>query len=89
VRNDRHGSPHRSFRWSTGHLDNVILVPASLLPYKEHWQHVANALPRGDILIVLPWKAKHQHVARSVASQLREKEKHVRVMHKALQQNEL
>jgi len=35
-------------------MDNVALVPASLLPFKARWQAVANDLPRGDILIVLP-----------------------------------
>ncbi len=32
-------------------LDNIAIVPASLLPFKEKWQEVANALPKGSILI--------------------------------------
>lgn len=35
-------------------LDNVALVPANLLPFKAEWQAIANGLPKGDILIVLP-----------------------------------
>jgi hypothetical protein len=36
------------------HLDNLALVPASLLPFKAQYQHLANTLPKGDILIILP-----------------------------------
>ena len=60
-------------------LDNIALIPASLLPYKAYWQQVANNLPAGDILIVLPFQAKPQRIARSVASHLREKGNPVRV----------
>jgi len=35
-------------------LDNIALVPASLLPYRARYQAIANRLPHGDILIVLP-----------------------------------
>jgi hypothetical protein len=55
-------------------------MPASLLPFKAHWQRVANDLRRVDILIVLPDRAKQQHISRSVASLLRAKGKHVKVM---------
>ena len=37
-------------------LDNLALVPASLLPYKQEWQALANTLPSGSTLIVLPAK---------------------------------
>jgi hypothetical protein len=33
----------------------VALVPASLLPHKTEWQRVANVLPKGSVLIVLPF----------------------------------
>jgi hypothetical protein len=61
-------------------LDNVALVPAALLPFEEHWQKIANDLPYGDVLIVLPWQTKQRRVARFVALRLREKGKRVRVM---------
>ena len=32
-------------------LDNIAIVPASLLPFKEKWQSIANNLPTGSILI--------------------------------------
>ncbi len=35
-------------------LDNITLVPAHLLPRKAEYQALANDLPRGDILVVLP-----------------------------------
>ncbi|HLZ21022.1 MAG TPA: hypothetical protein VKQ30_02715 [Ktedonobacterales bacterium] len=35
-------------------LDNIALVPASLLPQKARYQALANQLPAGDILVVLP-----------------------------------
>ncbi len=35
-------------------LDNVVLVPASQLPFKQHWQSLANTLPAGTTLIILP-----------------------------------
>lgn len=70
----------RSLHRSGVHLDNVALVPASLLPIKAEWQAIANDLPRGQILIVLPCQATHQRVARSVASHLRAKGKHVKVL---------
>jgi hypothetical protein len=34
--------------------DNLIIVPASLLPHKAQWQALANTLPEGTTLIVLP-----------------------------------
>ena len=37
-------------------LDNLAIVPASLLPDKAEWQALANALPAGSTLIVLPDK---------------------------------
>ena len=35
-------------------LDNLTLVPGDLLPYRTEWQAVANTLPRGAVLIVVP-----------------------------------
>lgn len=37
-------------------LDNVAIVPASLLPHKAEWQALANSLPAGSTVIVLPRK---------------------------------
>jgi hypothetical protein len=35
-------------------LDNLALVPGSMLPYMEACQASANRLPKGAVLIVLP-----------------------------------
>jgi hypothetical protein len=35
-------------------LDNLALLPASLLPYKDAWQQLANDQPPGTTLVVMP-----------------------------------
>ena len=52
-------------------LDNLALVPGSLLPFKQEWQALANQLPAGATLIVLPAsdgaaRATLQKVSRSL-----------------------
>ena len=32
-------------------LDNIAIVPASMLPLKSLWQMAANTLPRGGVLL--------------------------------------
>jgi len=64
MKKPRLSKPPRSLRRSAVPLDNVALVPASLLPFKSVWQAIANHLPHGDMLIVLPYQAKQQNVAR-------------------------
>ncbi len=55
-------------------LDNLALVPASLLPFKEQWQEVANSKAGEHVLIVLPKMEKRpRRVLERVAAQLREK----------------
>jgi hypothetical protein len=34
--------------------DNLVLAPASMLRQRAYYQQVANSLPRGQILIILP-----------------------------------
>lgn len=80
MRNYRLSRPPHLLQRSTVHLDNVALVPASMLPLKGKWRAIANSLSYGETLIVLPYQAKQRHVARSVASRLRERGKHVTVM---------
>ena len=48
----RLGAPPPALRRAT--LDNLALVPASLLPYKQEWQQLANRLPRGATWIGRP-----------------------------------
>jgi len=48
------GKPPRALRRPGVRLDNLTVVPASLLPFKQRWQTVANGLPEGDVLIIMP-----------------------------------
>ena len=62
-------------------LDNLALVPASLLPFKEQWQDVANSKPGEHVLIVLPTREKRPRtVLLRVAGYLREKGHEVTVL---------
>ena len=55
-------------------LDNVALVPASFLPFKAAYQKVANRLPTGEILIVLPSSTtKQRDICEKVVFLLRAK----------------
>jgi len=46
--------PPRTLRRPGIRLDNVALVPASLLPNKKQWQQIANGLSKDGVLIILP-----------------------------------
>jgi hypothetical protein len=83
MRRYRFTRPPYGLRRRPARLDNIALVPASLLVYREHWQAIANSLPHGEMLIVLPCQVREQRVARSVASQLRAKGQPVRLIEQA------
>ena len=54
-------------------LDNLVLMPASLLPFKEQWQEVANSRAGEQVLIILPKvENRPRTVLQRVAAQLRE-----------------
>jgi hypothetical protein len=44
----------RAVRRPQVRLDNLTLVPASLLQRKADYEALANELPRGEVLLVLP-----------------------------------
>jgi hypothetical protein len=44
------GDPPEALK--TARLDNITLVPASLLPLKSTYKTIANNLPRGSVLCV-------------------------------------
>ncbi|MDA8219827.1 MAG: hypothetical protein M0Z94_19685 [Dehalococcoidales bacterium] len=46
--------PPSALQRATVHFDNPALVPGNLLPFKAQWQKVANGLPAGTVLIILP-----------------------------------
>ena len=52
--------PPASLRRPGVTFDNIALVPASLLPFKAKYQAIANHLPRGTVLLVLPRRRSAQ-----------------------------
>jgi hypothetical protein len=76
----RFSTPPRAVRRKGVHLDNLALVPASLLPFQVQYQGAANALPDGNVLIVLPSTNKPlRRVLEKVASSLEAQGCHVRL----------
>ena len=49
TRSSHIGRPPRAIRKAK--LDNIVLVPASLLPRKDKYQTIANSLPGRGVLI--------------------------------------
>ncbi len=71
----------RALRRPQVRLDNIALVPAHLLPRKAAYQAIANALPRGDILLVLPpTDSPERATLERVAQTFRAKGRHVTVL---------
>ena len=71
----------RAVRRPQVQLDNIALVPAHLLPRKAEYQALANALPHGDILLVLPPPASRERaIMERVAALFRAKGRHVTVL---------
>ena len=59
-------------------LDNIALVPASLLPYRARYQAIANRLPAGDVLIILPEPpSPERQLLENTAALFQAKGKHV------------
>lgn len=46
--------------------ENLTLVPASQLPFQDEWRRVANDLPAGSVLFVVP--ADETPIKRSMRS---------------------
>ncbi len=62
-------------------LDNLALVPGNLLPFKKAWQELANQLPEGSTLIVLPSSDSSARKAlEKVSSMLKAKGHRVRTL---------
>lgn len=58
-------------------LDNIALVPASLLPFKETYQLVANTLPQGTILCVQSTNPRHKKILEKVTAFFRAHQRRV------------
>ncbi len=54
MNRDRFHRPPRSLRRRGVTLDNIAIVPGSLMSHKAQYQAIANQLPQGDVLVVLP-----------------------------------
>jgi hypothetical protein len=52
-------------------LDNIALVPASLLPLKGTYQPIANRLPKGSVLCAQSASPRQQKLLASVAALFR------------------
>ena len=75
-----HRGPH-ALRRPQVRLDNIALVPAHLLPRKAEYQALANELPKGDILVVLPPpESRERPTMEHVAQLFRAKGRHVTVL---------
>jgi len=76
----RHRGPRARHRPHV-RLDNIALVPAHLLPRKAEYQAIANQLPAGDILLVLPPPDSREHsTMQRIAQVFRAKGRHVTVL---------
>lgn len=58
-------------RLKKARLDNIALVPASLLPLKGTYQSLANRLPTGSVLVV-PGTPRQQKIIEKVRSFFRD-----------------
>lgn len=64
----------RAFRFrqrNRGQTNNILLGPASLLPFKREWRALANALPNGAVLVIDLSRERSQTAMQSVAAQFR------------------
>jgi hypothetical protein len=51
---------HHALRRPGGTVDNITLVPASLLPFKARYEKLARTLPAGTMLLVPPRRQPQQ-----------------------------
>ena len=71
----------RAVRRPPVRLDNLTLVPASLLPRKADYEALADDLPRGEVLLVLPPAGSPERdTMQRVAQLFRAKGRHVTVL---------
>ena len=54
-------------------LDNVAVVPASLLPFKKEWQRVANGMPKGSVLLCSTNSRRQQRILAQVSAHMKHK----------------
>ena len=70
--------PPRALRRPGVHLDNVAIVPAHLLPCKATYQTIANQLPQGAVLLILPTAdTPEKRILQTAADRFQAKGRHV------------
>ncbi len=68
------GRSEGASRIGGAHSDNLVIVPASMLLFKREWQRLANQLPSGNTLVVVPEDdTPLRWSMRCVAAQLRQR----------------
>lgn len=81
MRGSPFSKPPRALRGRYVRLDNLALVPASLLESRAKYQSIANDLPQGTVLIVLPQAdSPTKQTLQKVAERLRAKGQSVTVL---------
>jgi hypothetical protein len=71
----------RALRRPQVRLDNLTLVPASLLPRKADYEAIADQLPRGEVLLVLPpADSPERDTMQRLAQLFRAKGRHVTIL---------
>jgi hypothetical protein len=79
IRHYRLGNPPKALRKAK--LDNIALVPASLLYQKGKYQTIANNLPgRGVLICETDKKERISHILERVASYFRQNGHFVRIL---------
>ncbi|MDP9471406.1 MAG: hypothetical protein M3Q71_12180 [Chloroflexota bacterium] len=58
-------------------LDNIALVPASLLPFKDQWDQLVNNLPGSALLVVPDGDPSVRRTMSRIAAQLQIRGRHV------------
>jgi hypothetical protein len=61
-------------------LDNVAVVPASLLPFKQQWQAVANGMPKGSVLLCSTTNRRQRRILQQVSTHRQAKGHRVRTL---------
>jgi hypothetical protein len=80
MQRSRFTKPPRALRRPGVRLDNVALVPASLLPFKKEWQRVANGMPRGGVLLCSTSSRRQQQILELVSTHLKSKGHRVQIL---------
>ena len=71
-------NPPKALRRAT--LDNIILVPASALPFKAQYEKVAESLPKGSVLLCHSEKRGQQRLLEMVGNLFQERGRRVAML---------